>query len=91
MSFITQGYSSTLWFSYYGGISNLTQSMKSKTQLFLELWSEPKTRFTKQLENSTEEDLKKRLPPFVNSVGFLMRYIRDVELLFAKNILVVNG
>ncbi|MFT5735997.1 MAG: hypothetical protein ACI9SG_000330 [Maribacter sp.] len=60
--------------------------MKTKTQLFLELWSKVRTRFTKQLENITEEDLKKRLPPSVNSVGFLMRHIGDVELLFAKNV-----
>ncbi|MFT6795768.1 MAG: putative damage-inducible protein DinB [Maribacter sp.] len=88
MSFITQGYRSTFWFSYNGDIRNLTKSikMKTKTQLFLELWSEARTRYTKQLENITEEDLKKRLPPSVNSVGFLMRHIGDVELLFAKNV-----
>lgn len=53
--------------------------MITKTQLFLELWTEARTRFTDQLANLTEEDLKKRLPPSVNSVGFLMRHIGDVE------------
>ncbi len=60
--------------------------MKTKTQLLLELWMEARTRFTNQLVNLTEEDLKKRLPPSVNSVGFLIRHIGDVELLFAKNV-----
>ena len=60
--------------------------MKTKTQLFLELWNEARTRFTNQLVDLTEEDLKKRLLPAVNSVGFLIRHIGDVELLFAKNV-----
>lgn len=60
--------------------------MKIKTQVFVELWTEARTRFTKQLDSLTEEDLKKKLPPSVNSVGFLIRHIGDVELLFAKNV-----
>ena len=30
--------------------------------------------------------MKKTLPPAPNSVGFLIRHIADVELLFAKNV-----
>ncbi|WP_445458371.1 DinB family protein [Flavobacterium sp. HNIBRBA15423] len=60
--------------------------MKTKTQLFLELWIEARTRFSNQLENITASDLTKKLTPSVNSVGFLIRHIGDVELLFAKNI-----
>jgi uncharacterized damage-inducible protein DinB len=60
--------------------------MKTKTQLSLELWIESRTRFTNQLENITEQDLTKKLDPSVNSVGFLIRHIGDVELLFAKNV-----
>lgn len=60
--------------------------MKTKTQLFLELWMESRTRFSNQIENSTEQDLTKKLDPSVNSVGFLIRHIGDVELLFAKNV-----
>lgn len=60
--------------------------MKTKTQLFLELWIESRTRFTNQLENITEQDLLKNLGTSPNSVGFLMRHIGDVELLFAKNV-----
>lgn len=60
--------------------------MKTKTQLFLELWLEARTRFTYQLETITADDLTKKLAPSVNSVGFLIRHIGDVELLFAKNV-----
>jgi len=64
----------------------LTQNMKTKTQLFLELWVEARTRFTNQLPALTEADLKKKLLPSQNSVGFLIRHVGDVELLFAKNV-----
>lgn len=60
--------------------------MKSKTKILIELWIESRTRFTDQLSSITESDLKKRLLPSQNSVGFLIRHIGDVELLFAKNV-----
>lgn len=60
--------------------------MKTKTKVLLELWEEARTRLTKQLIDLSEQDLKRRLPPSVNSVGFLLRHIGDVELLFAKNV-----
>lgn len=60
--------------------------MKTKTQLLLELWLEARTRFTNQLPNLLEEDLNKKLLPGPNSIGFLIRHIGDVELLFAKNV-----
>jgi uncharacterized damage-inducible protein DinB len=60
--------------------------MNTKTQLFLELWMESRTRFTNQLVTLTQDDLAKKLEPSVNSVGFLIRHIGDVELLFAKNV-----
>lgn len=34
----------------------------------------------------TAADLKKKLLPSQNSIGFLVRHIGDVELLFAKNV-----
>lgn len=34
----------------------------------------------------SEKDLKKKLVPSPNSIGFLIRHIGDVELLFAKNV-----
>lgn len=60
--------------------------MKTKTAHFLELWIEARTRFSNQLVTLTSLDLTKKLPPSVNSVGFLIRHIGDVELLFAKNV-----
>jgi uncharacterized damage-inducible protein DinB len=60
--------------------------MKSKTEVFLELFKESRTRFTNQLVELTKEDLKKKLAPSPNSIGFLIRHIGDVELLFAKNV-----
>lgn len=60
--------------------------MKLKTELFIELWEEARTRFTNQLSHLTQEDLNKRLLPAPNSIGFLIRHIGDVELLFAKNV-----
>ena len=60
--------------------------MNTKTQLFLQLWIESRTRFTNQLATLIQEDLTKKLEPSVNSVGFLIRHIGDVELLFAKNV-----
>jgi uncharacterized damage-inducible protein DinB len=60
--------------------------MKTTTQLFLELWLESRTRFTNQLATLTKDDLTKKLEPSVNTVGFLIRHIGDVELLFAKNV-----
>jgi uncharacterized damage-inducible protein DinB len=60
--------------------------MKTKTELLLELWQEARTRFTNQLPNLLEDHLKKKLHPIPNSIGFLIRHIGDVELLFAKNV-----
>lgn len=60
--------------------------MKTRTQLLLELWMEARTRFSNQLDNITATDLAKKLVPSVNSAGFLIRHIGDVELLFAKNV-----
>ena len=60
--------------------------MKTKTGILLELWIESRTRFSNQLVNLTENDLQKKLGYSPNSVGFLIRHIGDVELLFAKNV-----
>jgi uncharacterized damage-inducible protein DinB len=56
------------------------------TSLLIQLWQEGRTRFTQVLEKFQEEDLKKKLSPAPNSIGFLVRHIGDVELLFAKNV-----
>ena len=56
------------------------------TTLFTQAYSEARTRLTTLLEIITEIDLSKKIQPVPNSVGFLMRHIGDVELLFAKNV-----
>lgn len=58
----------------------------NSTETILALWIEARTRFSNQLATMTEDDLPKKLNPAVNSVGFLIRHIGDVELLFAKNV-----
>ena len=57
-----------------------------KTEILLELWKEARSRFTNQLHDLNENDLRKKLATSPNSVGFLIRHIGDVELLFAKNV-----
>ncbi|HUH19402.1 MULTISPECIES: DinB family protein [Bacteroidota] len=58
----------------------------NNTKILLDLWIEARTRFTNLLDNISESDLQKKLLPAQNSVGFLIRHIGDVELLFAKNV-----
>ncbi|MEP7317460.1 MAG: DinB family protein [Panacibacter sp.] len=53
---------------------------------FIALWEEGRTRFSRLLSDIKEEHLKKTLAPSLNSAGFLIRHIADVEILFAKNI-----
>ncbi|WP_018615043.1 DinB family protein [Segetibacter koreensis] len=60
------------------------------TNNLLALWAEGRTRFTKLLDVVTENDLPKKLLPSPNSIGFLIRHIGDVELLFAKNVFHLN-
>ncbi|MCE7059406.1 DinB family protein [Dyadobacter sp. CY343] len=60
--------------------------LQPKTQTLLALWKEARTRFSNQLINLQSQDLIRKLPLTQNSVGFLIRHIGDVELLFAKNI-----
>ena len=56
------------------------------TQLLIPLWQEARTRFSNLLKNISESDLTKKLGDSPNSVGFLIRHIADVELLFSKNV-----
>ena len=60
--------------------------MKTKTEILVELWLEARTRFSNQLEDIKEDDLKKKLGQSPNSLGFLIRHIGEIELLFAKNV-----
>ena len=65
---------------------NIKNISMNNTKILLDLWIEARTRFTNLLENISESDLQKKLLPAQNSVGFLIRHIGDVELLFAKNV-----
>jgi len=49
-------------------------------------WLEARTRFTQLLDKLQPEDLTKKNGNSPNSVGFLVRHILEVELLFAKNV-----
>ncbi len=56
------------------------------TQELLKLWMEGRTRFSNVLNQVKPEDLPKKLGDAPNSIGFLIRHIAEVELLFAKNV-----
>lgn len=56
------------------------------TKVLLELWKEGRTRFSNLLDKTGPDDLSKKLHPQSNSLGFLIRHVADVELLFAKNV-----
>ena len=56
------------------------------TQAYLQTWSEARTLFSDQLKNLSDSDMKKKLGNSPNSIGFLIRHLADVELLFAKNV-----
>lgn len=53
---------------------------------FVAEWVEARTRFSNQLKTLLAEDLSKHLGDSPNSIGFLIRHIGDVELLFSKNV-----
>lgn len=60
--------------------------MNTNTQLLIPLWQEARTRFSNLLKTISESDLTKTLGNSPNSVGFLIRHVADVELLFSKNV-----
>lgn len=56
------------------------------TKLFYDAYKEARTRLQIVLDSLEEIDLSKKLGDSPNSIGFLMRHIGDVELLFSKNV-----
>ena len=56
------------------------------SQHFYAAYKEARTRLETTLNLIQKEDLGKKLHPSPNSIGFLVRHIADVELLFAKNV-----
>ncbi len=65
--------------------------MEPRTASLFAVLAEGRTRFTTLLDRLTEADLPKKLAPSPNSIGFLVRHIGDVELLFAKNVFGLAG
>jgi uncharacterized damage-inducible protein DinB len=61
------------------------------TELYVQAWVEARTRFSNLLVNLNATDLSRKLPHTMNSAGFLIRHIADVELLFAKNVFGASG
>jgi hypothetical protein len=53
---------------------------------FVAQWVEARTRFLNQLKTLQVSDLTKKLGDSPNTIGFLIRHIGDVELLFSKNV-----
>jgi uncharacterized damage-inducible protein DinB len=58
----------------------------NRTELLLSIWEEGRTRLTNQLAGITSADLTRRLHPNSNSLGWILRHVGEVELLFAKNV-----
>ncbi len=50
------------------------------------MWKMGRTRITNQLPGIEAGDLTKKLHPNSNSIGWLLRHIAEVELMFAKNV-----
>jgi uncharacterized damage-inducible protein DinB len=57
-----------------------------ENQLFNDMWKMGRTRLTNQLDKISAEDLLKRVHNSSSSVGWLLRHIAEVELLFARNV-----
>jgi len=60
--------------------------MSGNTRQLWSSWLEARSRYENILHTIVDKDLSKRVAPIPNSVGYLIRHIADVELLFAKNI-----
>ena len=56
------------------------------SQMYLQTWAEARTRFSNLLIDLDDAALEKMLPNTLNSAGFLIEHIAEVELLFAKNV-----
>ncbi len=57
------------------------------TKYFYDAYDESRTRLTNVVDQLKPEQVKFKIPGVENSVGFLLRHIADVELLFSKNVI----
>ncbi|MEX2401137.1 MAG: DinB family protein [Rhodothermales bacterium] len=56
------------------------------SERYVALYTQGRTRLTGWLDEVVDEDLSRRLHPEANTLGWMLRHIGEVELLFAKNI-----
>ena len=56
------------------------------TKHFYDAYKEARTRLEIAIKDVHPKNLLKKLDPCPNSIGFLIRHIGDVELLFSKNV-----
>ena len=56
------------------------------TDRYVALFDQGRTRLTEWLDEIADEDLSRRLHPEANTLGWMLRHIGEVELLFAKNV-----
>jgi uncharacterized damage-inducible protein DinB len=59
---------------------------QSLTDRYVALFDQGRTRLTTWLDDVANEDLPRRLHPEANTLGWMLRHIGEVELLFAKNV-----
>lgn len=59
---------------------------QSLTDRYVALFDQGRTRLTGWLDEVADEDLPRRLHPDANTLGWMLRHIGEVELLFAKNV-----
>jgi len=64
----------------------MTESPANPTALHHSAWLESRKRFTHQLPAIAPQQLGLRLAPESNTVGWLLRHIPEVELMFARNV-----
>ncbi|MDZ7659368.1 DinB family protein [Fodinibius sp.] len=55
-------------------------------EMQLSMWKMGRKRLTNQLDDIQDADLLKRIDSESNSVGWLLRHMAEVELLFSKNV-----
>lgn len=54
--------------------------------MILDMWKMGRTRLTSQLDSIQQKHLLQRVHPESSSIGWLLRHIAEVELLFSKNV-----
>lgn len=58
----------------------------SVTDRYVALYEQGRTRLTAWLDDVTDDSLSRRLHPEANTLGWMLRHVGEVELLFARNV-----